>query len=502
MALVDWIILLLYAASTIALGWQTGKKQRDTKEYFLGSGKMNPALIGVSLFATLFSTISYLAIPGEVLGKGPVYMSMYVAYPFIYLFLAYVILPVYMRNRVTSAYELLEQRLGLSVRLLTAAMFLVLRLTWISLLTYMTAKVTAVLVGVGEEMVPAIVVATMIVTVVYTSMGGLRAGVIVDLMKSILLYGGALLVIGTVTWKLDGFSWFPTRWQSDVWDVQPIFSFDPATRVTVVGSAVWIFLWTVCTSVGDQVSVQRFMSTTDVAAARRAIAIKLVISAIIGGTLGVVGLALLGFFQSNPDLLPAGRTLKAQADLLFPHFIAAHLPPVVAGFVVSGLFAAAMSSISAGVNSITAVVMTDFFDRLGRKAETEQQHLRTARSVALGIGVVVVVLSTFMKYVPGNFLAVTNKTVNLLTVPIALPFLFALFVPFANARGVWFATAVSVTTAALIAFSGVIFGMDPVSGLDPISFQLIIPFTLAAGLVSGLVGCKFFSRTNPAPRAH
>ena len=67
---IDWIIVFLYASSTIFLGWHFGRKQKNTTEYFVGSGRMNPWLIGVSLFATLLSSISYLAIPGEVLGKG------------------------------------------------------------------------------------------------------------------------------------------------------------------------------------------------------------------------------------------------------------------------------------------------------------------------------------------------------------------------------------------------------------------------------------------------
>jgi len=321
----------------------------------------------------------------------------------------------------------------------------------------------------------------------------MRAVVITDVMQSVVLYGGTLLVIGTVTWKLGGFSWFPTEWQADVWDKQPVFSLDPSTRVTVFGSMLWVFLWMVATSMGDQVSVQRFMSTKDVRAARHAMITQLVVAFTVGATLGVTGLSLLGFFQANPDLLPAEGSIKSQADLLFPHFIASHLPPVVTGLVVSGLFAAAMSSISSGVNSITAVVMSDFLDRFGLKPGTEKEHVRAARLLALGIGVIVMVVSTFMKYVPGNFLAVTNKTASLLSVPIALLFIFALFVPFANAPGVWIATLASVTTAILIAFSGVFFGMDPETGLDPVSFQWIAPCSLIAGLVFGLIACKLFA---------
>ncbi|MEX2579703.1 MAG: sodium/solute symporter [Verrucomicrobiales bacterium] len=503
MTFVDWIIVCLYAVSTLVLGWYFGRKQKDTSEYFVGSGSMNPILIGVSLFATLLSTITYLALPGETLGKGPIYLSNYIAYPFVFLVIGFVILPVYMKLRVTSAYELLEERLGISIRLLGATLFLLLRLVWMSLLVYLTAQAIAIMIGVGEEMVPWIVLVTGIFAITYTSLGGLKAVVITDLMQTILLYGGALLVIGTVTWKMGGFGWFPTEWQGHIWDAQPFFSLDPSVRVTVVGSVVSIFLWMVCTSAGDQVSVQRFMSTKDARSARRATAMQLTVGFIVGTTLGLVGMALLGYFQANPGLLPGEGSLKDQADKIFPHFIAFHLPPVVTGLVVSGLFAAAMSSIDSGVNSITAVVMTDFLDRFDRTPDTERKHIRFARMLAVGIGAVVVLLSTFMKYIPGNFMAVTNKTVNLLTVPIALLFFFALWVPFANARGVWISTVFSVAAASMIAFSGGVFGVNPETGriqfaaegidLVPISFQWISPVALVVGVVVGLIACKIFS---------
>lgn len=503
MAPIDWIILFLYASSTIGLGWYFGRKQEDTSEYFVGSGSMNPILIGISLFATLLSTISYLALPGETLGKGPIYLSNYIAYPFVFLVIGFVILPVYMRLRVTSAYELLEKRLGISIRLLGAAMFLMLRLVWMSLLVYLTAQAIAIMIDVGEEMVPWIVLVTGIFAITYTSLGGLKAVVITDLMQTVLLYGGALLVIGTITFKMGGFGWFPTEWQGDVWDAQPFFSLDPAVRVTVVGSIVSVFLWMVCTSAGDQVSVQRFMATKDAKAARRATAIQLSVGMIVGMTLGLVGMALLGYFQAHPELLPEEGSLKSQADKIFPYFIAFQLPPVVTGLVVSGLFAAAMSSIDSGVNSITAVVMSDFLDRFGKKPDTEKKHVRFARMLAVGIGAIVVLLSTFMKYIPGNFMAITNKTVNLLTVPIALLFFFALYVPFANAKGVWIATVTSVASASLVAFSGGFFGVNPATGkiqfaadgmeLVPISFQWISPIALVVGVTVGLVACKLFA---------
>ena len=141
------------------------------------------------------------------------------AYPIVYVIVAYGLLPVYMKQRVTSAYELLESQLGLSIRLLGASLFLLLRLVWMTLLVYLAAKALTVMMGVDATWIPWIVLVTGFVSVVYTSLGGLQAVVITDLMQTILLFGGAVLVILNVSWDLGGFGWFPTTWQPH-WDAR------------------------------------------------------------------------------------------------------------------------------------------------------------------------------------------------------------------------------------------------------------------------------------------
>ena len=164
------------------------------------------------------------------------------------------------------------------------------------------------------------------------------------------------------------------------------------------------------------------MSTRDAGAARRALAIQLSVGLISQVTLILVGFALLGYFLRHG--LPSGYTMKENADDLFPWFISHGLPPGVSGLVLAAMFAAAMSSIDSGVNSITAVVTTDFLDRFGKKPETEKGQMRIAQLVALIVGATVVLCSSFVKYIPGNIIEVTNKVVNLLTVPIFLLFFF------------------------------------------------------------------------------
>jgi SSS family solute:Na+ symporter len=417
------------------------------------------------------------------------------AYPIAFLVVSKLFLDIYMRQRVTSAYELLEERLGLGMRLLGSVLFIAMRLVWMSLLVYIAAKAMTVMLGVGDEWIPLVVLVTGFVSVIYTSLGGLGAVVITDFLQFTLLFGGAWLVIGLVTYELGGFSWFPTSWQP-TWDAQPVFSFDPRMRVTVLGTILSASLWQICTAGGDQVSVQRFMATRDAKAAKKAYLTQMCAGACVATTLVLVGFALLGYFQQRPDELPAGLSLITDGDRIFPRFVSFHLPPGVTGLVVSAMFAAAMSSIDSGVNSITAVIMTDFVDRFGLKPKTEKGHVRWAQILALTVGAIVVVGSTFIGHVPGNFTAMTQRTTNLLVTPIFGLFFFAMFVPFARAAGVLVGTIYGVTTAFLVAFSGSFYEVLAAgTGLDTtaISFQWISPVALGANLTAGLVACRIMN---------
>ena len=121
--------------------------------------------------------------------------------------------------------------------------------------------------------------------------------------------------------------------------------------------------------------------------------------------------------------------------------------------------------------------------------------MRTAKYLALGIGVIVVFGSSFMGYIPGNITAVSHKTANLLVSPIFCLFFFAIFVPFATPVGVLLGALCGIATAALIAFSGPFFGIDPETGLDPISFQWIGPAALLVNIVVGILASLVFCRT-------
>ena len=491
---IDWTVIVVYASATIALGWHYSRKQKDSREYFIGSGSLNPILVGVSLFATHLSTISYLSVPGETISKGPIMILLIIpCYPVSYFIVRRYLLSVYMRHRVTSAYELLEKRLGLGVRLLGAGMFIVVRLSWMCLLVYVAARAMTVMLGVSEEWIPWIVLVTGFVSIIYTSLGGLGAVVITDFLQTALLLGGAILVIILVTVELGDLSWIPTSWQA-TWDSQPAFSFDPRVRVTMFGTFMSVLVWTVCTAGGDQLSIQRFMSTGDAEAAKRAYLAQALVASTVLFTLLFVGFALMGYFQARPDELPPGLNLATDGDQIFPRFIAFHLPVGIAGLVVSAMFAAAMSSLDSGVNSITAVVTTDFLERFGLMPKTRKGYVRLAQCLAFGLGAIVVIGSSYMGNVPGNITGMTQRTTNLLATPAFSLFFFALFYRFGKPAGAVVGAVYGITVGALIAFSGNFYSLLQDSAflassgaidVSPISFQWISPLSLLVNLASG-----------------
>ncbi|MCH2202764.1 MAG: sodium/solute symporter [Fuerstiella sp.] len=487
----DWldvIVVGVYIGLVLGIGWYYGRQQRNTDEYFVGNRGMNSTLVGISMYATLFSTITYLSTPGEYLSKGPVIFCTLFSIPIVYFLVGYWIIPVYMKHRVTSAYELLEDRLGVKVRLLAAGLFILIRLAWMSLLIYLPAISILEMLGLEEKWLPAVVFTTGGVAIVYASIGGLRAVVVTDLFQFLLLFGGAILVIATVTFNFGGFDWFPTSWQPG-WDRQPLFSTDPNVRVTVFGTILGGVLWWLCTAGSDQTAIQRFMSTGSAAAARRSFLINSCAGASVALLLALVGFSLLGFYQAHPEFLPDGQSIEESADKLFPSYLARRLPGGVAGLVLAALFAAAMSSLDSGVNSISAVTLTDFVDRCRSRPLTEKQRILAARSLAFGIGLIVVCVSSFViKHVPGNFMEITNRVSNLLISPLFLPFFMAIFVPFSTAKGAIAAMISSSAAAIVVAYWKPLvatLGIEPVF-FKEISFQWIQPCALVTGIA---VGC-------------
>lgn len=475
----DWGVIAVYAAVMLGIGVYYARKVETADDYYLGGRRMRPSMVGLSLFATMISTISYLAVPGEVMGHGPIPALMYLAsLPIIFLIVGFLLIPYIMKLPITSAYELLEKRLGMPSRLLGSGIFLLIRFIWMGLVVYTASRAVVTAAGLQPGALTLTIVIMGMITVLYSSLGGLRAVVLTDAIQSLLLICAAIICVIIITVKMGGFTWFPTQW-SETWDTQPVFSLDPTVRVTVVGSLIATTVWWVCTAGSDQMAIQRYLATRDVRTARKAFLVNNIADVCVNLTLISLGFAMLGFFRANyPEMLGLVGDEKT-IDYLFPLFVVNFMKLGMAGLVIAGMMAAAMSSLSSGVNSASTVLNTDFLPLLLGRNLDEKTKVRHGRRVSAVIGVIIILLALVIENVRGNLFEVTQKTSNLLVSPLFSLFFLALFVKRANTFCAMFAAAYGFVVAIVIAFWDL-------TGATPISFQWIGITSLLASVGAGV----------------
>jgi len=478
MKLLDLVVIGLYFLAMLAIGWYYSRRTETADDYLLGGRRMSPFLIGLSLFATLTSTLSYLAYPGEIVKYGPMMMAQITAFPAVMVVVGWWLIPAIMRQHdFTSGYELLEARLGLSGRLLGASMFVVLRTIWMASILYATSdKVLVPMLGLDRGWTPGLCAALGLITMIYTTEGGMRAVVITDAAQSLIMFAGAIVTILVVTASLGGLDqWWPSEWAPH-WD-PPVFWFRSGVRVTFLGSFLNMFVWLTCTAGSDQMAIQRYLSTRDAAAARRSFAVQLVTQVLMIILLAMVGFAVLAYFTARPDEFGPSVSLLASADELLPRFIIQVMPAGLSGLVIAAILSAAMSSLSSGMNSSSAVITTDFINRFSRATPTPHAQVRLAKMISVVIATLAIGLSMVIGHLAENLMELCFKVVNLLTAPLFVLFFLALFVPRATPLAGILAALASIGVAVSISFFKA-FGLE---------FLWTAPCALAAGITVGML---------------
>ena len=478
---IDWMVIAVYGLGMVLIGWHYSRKMNSSEDYLLGGRDMKPSAVGLSLFATLFSTITYLSIPGEMMRFGPIILAGLVAYPFVYFIAGWLLIPVFMRMKVTSCYELLDIRLGPVVRLVGVMFFLSLRLLWMAVVVYATSDVVLVpLAGLNPSATPWVCAVLAFVTIVYTSMGGLRAVVVTDVIQTLLLFGGAALSLLLITWSLGGVgAWWPRSWDPSWGDVQWVY--DHEGNRSILGAFAATAVWYVCTAGSDQVAIQRYLATRDTAAARKVMGVSLIAGVSVQLLLACLGLALFTYYGADLSRLPAGETLRGASDKLFPSFIVSALPVGVSGLVIAGLLAAAMSSLSSGISALCSVISTDLIGGVSKDESDPRRLIRRERLISIGIGVAVVVISMGVGYVHGNLLELAYKIVNLFVVPLFGLFFMAIFIRWATSFGTLVGVAGGLAVIVPISYwRELTGGAEP-----PIEFLWAMPLGLAVQIVIG-----------------
>ena len=490
----DLIVIVLYLAITLAVGVYFARRQTSKESYFVSNRQMPWYLVGISVFATLLSTMTYLAIPGEMIRYGVGYFFAYLGFFAAVPLINRLIIPYLMRLPVTSVYEYLEKRYGIEARTLAAAVFVCTRIIWIGLVTYTASFALSAITG---WTIPLIALVIFAVAIFFATAGGISAVIWMSVIKFVVLFGGAILVpiyIVILTGSGPG-EWWATFAQAGRAAV-PVFSFDATVRITIIGMVILQVSWNLCTHGADQVAAQRYLTTDSAASAARSVWLFALANIGLISLLAVCGLGLFFYNYSLSGLtINQFQTAVApDADNLLPRFIATRLPVGIAGLLLAALVSAAMTSVGSGVNSISTVLVTDFFDRF-RTGQSRRNSLSLARWLTVGTGllglVATVTVDHLMRTSNWNLFELIERANHLFVAPLAGLFFAGLFFRRTGTRSAILGFAAGVLTSLLVSFSGEIFGTS-------ISFMWIIPASLLVSMLVAYGGGFFLDSPSAA----
>ena len=361
---IDWTIFFGYLLLVFLLGLWFMRTHRTNEDYFVGGRRMKWWAVGVSLFATAFSSLSFAALPSEAAYRDYHLLVTYLFIPLVITpVLWWVFVPVYLRLEVTSVYEYLEVRFNRFTRRVGTVLFALYGIGWMGAMVYVIGRLLQpVLKSRDAQPLTDVQLAWILVAVgafatLYTVLGGIKAVIWTDVLQAATLGGGVLVVLLITVTKIDG------GWAA-VFNVDAhkfdMFNMDlnmnrRATFFSACASGLFVYLsgYTV-----SQITVQRYLCTSGLRDARRALAINAVVATVVALLFFVMGTTLYAYYEQ-----PGGGGLPdlKHTDQLLPLFVFQNFPGVgLAGLLLAGLFAAVMSTIDSGINSLSAVVAYDW----------------------------------------------------------------------------------------------------------------------------------------------
>ena len=484
MSTLDWFVIVGYLAVTLGLSAWLARAQRTPADYYVGGRTLPWWALALSILATQSSANSFLGIPAFVAlvpGGGLTWLQYELMLPLAMVLIMLVLVPVLRGLALISVYEYLERRFDRTTRQVLSAVFLLSRGLATGVAVYAAAVVVQVCTGLPLAWC---IVGVGGMTVVYDTMGGMRAVVWTDVVQMAVLLAGIVVCIA-YAWQLAGggtailAAHDPARlaaveWAHGVGDGAraPLWGF------VVGGLVLYVAYYGV-----DQSQVQRQLAARDVKGAQQALLLNGLARFPLTLLYCGLGLAVGAVYLASEPLraaVPAGRL-----DYLMPRFIELHLPAGVRGLLVAAILAAAMSSLDSALNSLSASTLRDFVEPcLGTQA-THSRRLLASRLVTLGWGVAIVGFGLVVGDLASSVVEGINRIGALFYGPLLAAFGCGILDRRARGPGVLAGVAAGLALNALLAW-----------GLGPALFWMWWNVT---GLVAAVVVTLLVSRALPAP---
>jgi SSS family solute:Na+ symporter len=365
----DLAIIALYLAGITLFGLRFRKKQRTMRDYFLAGRDIPWWAIALSIVAAETSTLTIISIPGLAYDTNLTFLQVVMGYVVGRFVISFVLLPHYFRGDLYTAYELIERRFGRGLRTLTAGLFLLTRAAAEGVRVYAVSIVVSIALGTGEVASIAIITA---LTLIYTYEGGLAAVIWTDVVQTGIYVGGTLVGLATILHLVPG-GWAAIHAAAagagklQIFDFRANFWIPYTFWAGVIGGA---FLTTASHGT-DQLIVQRLLAARSqkqsvIALLSSGAAILFQFALFL-----IVGVMLWAFYR-----VPSANF--GQPDRIYPTFIVSQMPHGISGLLIAAILAAAMSNLSAALNSLSSSSIMDFYLRMRPQAD-ESTKIRLSR---------------------------------------------------------------------------------------------------------------------------
>lgn len=426
----DYLVLAIYLLLTMLVGFYFSTKNSTADDFFLGGKRVPWWAAGLSIYGTQLSALTYLSAPAKTYAEDWTYLLSNICIVLVTPIVIWFYLPFFRRLNVTTAYEYLEQRFNLAVRLLGSASFILLQSGRLAIVLYLPALALSAVSGFNLYLC---ITLMGVLTTIYTMEGGIQAVVWTDVVQVFVLLGGALAALVFLVNGVDGgmseilaagqaagkFHIFNLSWDATTTSVW----------VMIVGNlATHLIPYTT-----DQAVVQKYLTTRDEREAARGIRMNAVLTIPTALIFFSAGTALYVFYKGHPSLLNPG----VRTDATFAWFIAQQLPSGVAGLVLAGVFAAAMSTLSSSMNSIATAIVTDFYGRLRKGVSVDDgAKIRLARRLTFWLGLIGTLVALLMAgFEIRSLWDLFLQVIGLFGSGLAGIFILGIFTKRANARG-------------------------------------------------------------------
>ncbi len=394
----DWTVVAAFLAAVLVLGLKAAGRQRSTRDYFLGDRSLPWWAVALSIIATETSAATYIGTPGIAYRGSWHFLQMALGFVLARVFIALFVLKVYYRAEVVTVYGFLRSRFGEGARSIAALLFLAGRVVGSGVRLYAACIALRVAAGwTGDRETLLAIAALGTLALAYTLLGGIKAVVWTECVLGTTFLLGGLLAAGLILAKIPG-GLGAAASLPEFADKVRVLHLSPPEGAGWLSSAqpLWIgltggFVLSLATHGTDQDMVQRMLTCPD---ARRG-GMSLIASALLMLPMTVVFLAvgsLLYFYHSLvPAAKPPGVT---NPDDYFLLFIAREIPPGLAGLVLAGLFAAAVSSHTSVLNALASTSIADFYRPHLRPGATERHYLLASRAFTAAWGIVLVLVAS------------------------------------------------------------------------------------------------------------